>query len=90
VSKRGGIAGARCNYGLTAVAADFDDDGWPDLYVACDSSPSLLFLNNHDGTFREEGGVCGVAYSKDGQEQAGMGIAVGDYDGDRRLDILKT
>jgi enediyne biosynthesis protein E4 len=90
VSETAGIANARNNYGLTAVAADFDDDGWPDIYVACDSSPSLLFLNNHDGTFREEGAVRGVAYSEDGQEQAGMGIAVGDYDGDGRLDILKT
>jgi hypothetical protein len=72
------------------VAADYDDDGWPDIYVACDSSPGLLFLNNHDGTFREEGGIRGVAYNGDGQEQAGMGAAVSDYDLDGRLDILKT
>jgi hypothetical protein len=90
VSEKAGIAGIRSNYGLTAVAADFDDDGWPDIYVACDSSPSLLLLNNHDGTFREEGGVRGVAYSDDGQEQAGMGIAVGDFDNDSRQDIFKT
>ena len=90
VSKAAGIADARSNYGLTAVAADFDDDGWPDIYVACDSSPSMLFMNNHDGTFREEGGVRGVAYSDDGEEQAGMGLAVGDYDCDGHLDIFKT
>jgi len=90
VSEAAGISAAKSNYGLTAIAADFDDDGWPDIYVACDSSPSLLFLNNHDGTFREEGGVRGVAYSDDGQEQAGMGIAVGDYDCDGHLDIFKT
>ncbi|MGA2807438.1 MAG: CRTAC1 family protein [Terracidiphilus sp.] len=90
VSQTAGIAGARSNYGLTVVAGDFDDDGWPDIYVACDSSPSLLFMNNHDGTFSEEGGVRGVAYSSDGQEQAGMGVAVGDTDGNGHLDIFKT
>src|SRR5437588_12864176 len=90
VSTQSGIAKARNSYGLTAIAADFDDDGWPDIYVACDSTPSLLFLNNHDGTFREEGAIRGVAYGEDGQEQAGMGTAVGDYDLDGRLDILKT
>ena len=90
VSEASGIASARNNYGLTAVAADFDDDGWPDIYVACDSSPSLLFLNNHDGTFREEGAVRGVAYSNDGEEQAGMGVAVGDDACDGHLDIFKT
>jgi hypothetical protein len=90
VSASSGIARARSSYGLTVVAADYDDDGWPDIYVACDSSPGLLFLNNHDGTFREEGGIRGVAYNGDGQEQAGMGAAVSDYDLDGRLDILKT
>ena len=90
VSVSSGIAGARGSYGLTAIAGDFDNDGWPDLYVACDSTASLLFLNNRDGTFREEGAIRGVAFSDDGQEQAGMGIAVGDYDLDGNLDILKT
>jgi hypothetical protein len=90
VSEAAGISGARANYGLTAVAGDFDDDGWPDIYVACDSSPSLLFMNNHDGTFREEGGIRGVGYSEDGQEQAGMGLAVGDCNGEGHLDIFKT
>ncbi len=90
VSAASGIANAKDSYGLTAIAADFDDDGWPDIYVACDSTPSLLFMNNHDGTFREEGAIRGVAYGEDGQEQAGMGAAVGDYDLDGRLDIFKT
>jgi hypothetical protein len=75
---------------MTVVAADFDEDGWPDIYVACDSTPSLLFVNNHDGTFREEGVLRGVALSDDGMEQAGMGVGVGDYDLDGHLDIFKT
>jgi len=90
VSAASGIAGPRNSYGLTAIAGDFDDDGWPDIYLACDSTPSLLFINNRDGTFREEGAIRGVAYGEDGQEQAGMGVAVGDYDLDGRLDIFKT
>ena len=90
ISKEAGIDKATGTYGMTVVAADFDEDGWPDIFVACDSTPSLLFMNNHDGTFREEGIVRGVAYSDDGMEQAGMGVGVGDYDLDGHLDIFKT
>ena len=90
VSKESGIAAVRGSYGLTAVSFDVDDDGWPDLYVACDTTASLLLLNNHDGTFREDGLMRGVAISGDGQEMAGMGIGVGDYDLDGRLDMIKT
>src|SRR5207237_3088395 len=90
ITQQAGIASAIESYGMSVVAADLDDDGWPDIYVACDSTPSLLFLNNHDGTFREEGALRGVAYSEDGQEQAGMGAAVNDYDLDGHLDIFKT
>jgi hypothetical protein len=75
---------------MTAVAADYDNDGWPDVYVAGDSTPSWLFRNQHDGTFRQEGLEHGVALSEDGLEQAGMGVAVGDYDLDGHLDIFKT
>jgi hypothetical protein len=75
---------------MTVVAADLDEDGWPDIYVACDSTPSLLFMNNHDGTFREEGVVRGVALGDDGEEQAGMGVGVGDYNLDGHLDLFKT
>jgi hypothetical protein len=75
---------------MTAVAADYDNDGWPDIYVACDSTPSWLFRNQHDGTFRQEGLERGVALSEDGLEQAGMGVAVGDYDLDGSLDLFKT
>jgi enediyne biosynthesis protein E4 len=90
VSVASGVAAQQGSYGMTVVAADLDEDGWPDIYVACDSTPSLLFMNNHDGTFREEGVVRGVALSEDGQEQAGMGIGVGDYDLDGHLDLFKT
>jgi hypothetical protein len=75
---------------MTVVAADFDEDGWPDIFVACDSTPSLLLMNQRNGTFREEGVIRGVALSDDGMEQAGMGVGVGDYDLDGHLDLFKT
>ncbi len=90
VSERSGIRAARGSYGMSVLAADFDNDGWPDIYVACDSTPSLLFMNNRDGTFREEAMVRGVALSEDGLEQAGMGVALGDYNLDGQLDLFKT
>ena len=75
---------------MTAVAADFDNDGWPDIYVACDSTPSFLFRNNHDGTFTKQGLERGVALNEDGMEQAGMGLGIGDFNLDGNLDIFKT
>ena len=90
VSEKSGILAVKPGYPLTAVAADFDGDGWPDIYVACDTSPSLLFRNNHDGTFTERGLESGVALNEDGQEQAGMGLGIGDFDTDGYLDIFKT
>jgi hypothetical protein len=90
VSKPSGVAAASGSYPMTAVAADYDNDGWPDIYVACDSTPSWLFRNQHDGTFREEALERGIALSEDGMEQAGMGVGVGDYDLDGNLDLFKT
>lgn len=77
------------SYGMSAVAADFDNDGWPDIYVSCDEAPSLLYHNNQDGTFSEIGVAAGCALSENGSTEGGMGIAVGDYDCDGWLDILK-
>jgi hypothetical protein len=90
VSRASGVSAAGGSYPMTAVAADYDNDGWPDIYVACDSTPSWLFRNQHDGTFREEALERGVALSEDGLEQAGMGVAVGDYDLNGNIDIFKT
>ncbi len=78
------------HYAFSVSTFDFDDDGWPDIYVACDSTPSILYHNNRDGTFSDVAVVAGAAYNEDGREQAGMGSTIGDYDGDGRLDIFKT
>ncbi len=90
VSEKAGISTVKPRYGLTAVSADFDGDGWPDIYVACDATYNLLFRNNHDGTFSERGLENGVALNEDGRTQEGMGIGIGDYDCDGALDIFKT
>ena len=90
VSQDSGISSATATYGMTSVAADFDGDGWPDIYVASDSTPSLLFMNQRNGTFKEQGLERGVALSDDGVEQAGMGVAVGDYSLKGTLDIFRT
>jgi hypothetical protein len=90
VSEAARINQAPATYGMTVVAADLDEDGWQDIYVASDSTPSLLFMNNRDGTFREEGVLRGVGLNEDGMEQSGMGVGVGDYDPDGHLDLFKT
>ena len=78
------------HYCFSVSTFDFNDDGWPDIYVACDSTPSILYRNNGDGTFTDIGVTAGVAFNEDGREQAGMGSTIGDYNGDGRLDIFKT
>jgi hypothetical protein len=78
------------HYAFSVSTLDFDDDGWPDIYVACDSTPSILYRNNRDGTFTDVGVTAGAAFNEDGREQAGMGSTIGDYNGDGRLDIFKT
>ena len=90
VSAKSGILKPGPRYSITAVSYDFDNDGWPDIYVAVDSEPSILFQNNHDGTFTDIAVMAGCAYNVDGHEQAGMGVAVADYDCDGWFDIFKT
>jgi predicted nucleotidyltransferase len=89
VTKQAGVTEPG-HYGFSVLFSDLDDDGWPDLYVANDSTPSLFFRNQRDGTFVERGLQAGVAVSADGREQAGMGVDAADYDGDGLLDIVKT
>ena len=90
VSERSGITRASGTYGLGVSTLDFNDDGWVDLYVANDSNPSALYLNNRDGTFKDIAVEAGCAYSQDGKPQAGMGVAVGDYDRNGTMDLFKT
>src|SRR5207244_4136933 len=90
VSERAGITRAKGTYGLGVSTLDFDNDGWTDLYVANDSNPSALYRNNRDGTFTDVGVTSGCAYSQDGKPQAGMGVAIGDYDRNGTMDIFKT
>jgi hypothetical protein len=90
VTAKAGILKPGPRYSITAVSYDFNNDGWPDIYVAVDSEPSILFQNNHDGTFTDVAVAAGCAYSENGHEQAGMGVGVADYDCDGWFDIFKT
>src|SRR5437867_1229127 len=90
VSAQSGILKTPGTYGLGVLVADFDNDGWPDIYVANDSTSAALYKNNHDGTFSDIASEAGAAYSPDVKPQAGMGVSAIDYDGDGRLDIVKT
>ncbi|HKC70712.1 MAG TPA: CRTAC1 family protein [Terriglobales bacterium] len=90
VSTKSHIEQAAGYYSLSITTLDYDNDGWPDIYVACDSTPSILYHNNHDGTFTDVAVVAGAAFNEDGRAQAGMGSTVADYDGDGNLDLFKT
>jgi len=90
VARRAGVDDARGAYGFGVAWADYDEDGWIDLLVANDSTASYVYRNRGDGTFADETLTSGAALTEDGREQAGMGIAVGDYDRDGRLDIHRT
>ena len=90
VSEQSGITKTASTYGLGVLTADFDEDGWPDIYVANDSTASALFHNLKNGRFEDVAIAAGAALSPDGKPQAGMGVAAGDYDHDGHLDIVKT
>ncbi|HEX6505484.1 MAG TPA: CRTAC1 family protein [Terriglobales bacterium] len=90
VSEAAGITQANGTYGLGVLTADFDNDGWPDIYVANDSTPSLLYQNKKNGKFVDIGMESGCVLSADGKPQAGMGVSAADYDLDGNLDIVKT
>jgi hypothetical protein len=90
VSDASGIARVTGRYSMTAAAADLNGDGWIDVYVASDSTAAIFYRNNRDGTFTDVAIESGAAYNEQGSPQAGMGLALGDVDGDGRLDILKT
>ncbi len=90
VTKSAGIDRAEPTFGMTAMAADYFGTGWPDIYLASDSTPSLYFQNQRDGTFIERGLELGLAVNEDGKVQAGMGLGLGDFNTDGALDVLKT
>lgn len=90
VSKSSGIERTSGHYCFSITTLDYNEDGWPDIYIACDSTPSILYRNNHDGTFTDVAAEAGVAFNEDGREQAGMGSTSADYDRDGHLDLFKT
>jgi hypothetical protein len=90
VTKKAQIDKTSGAYSFSVTTLDYDSDGWPDMYVACDSTASILYHNNHDGTFKDVAITAGAAFNEDGHAQAGMGSTTGDYNGDGRLDIFKT
>lgn len=90
VNKPSGIERTNGHYCFSITTLDYNEDGWPDIYIACDSTPSILYRNNHDGTFTDVAAGAGVAFNEDGREQAGMGSTSADYDGDGHLDLFKT
>jgi hypothetical protein len=90
VSKASGVEKTNGHYCFSVTTLDYDNDGWPDIYVACDSTPAILYHNNRNGTFTDTAADAGAAYNEDGREQAGMGSTAGDYDGDGNIDLFKT
>lgn len=90
ISESSGVAAPEGHYGLGVLTGDFNDDGRPDIYVACDQTPSLLYINKGNGKFDEEGTLRGVAFDDNGKAMSGMGVAAADYMGDGRLSIFRS
>ena len=90
VSEKSGMWTAVGTYGLSVAASDLDNDGWPDIYVANDSAPATLYLNQKNGTFRDVAIEAGAALSAEAKPQAGMGVSIGDYNRDGNMSIVKT
>jgi hypothetical protein len=90
VSRKSHVDQADGHYSLSVSTLDYDDDDWPDIFVACDSTASILYHNNRDGTFTDVAITAGAAFNEDGRAQAGMGSTIADYNGDGKLDIFKT
>ncbi len=90
VSVASGIQKTLGHYCFSVTTLDYNEDGWPDIYVACDSTPAILYRNNHNGSFTDVAEDAGAAFNEDGREQAGMGSTAADYDGDGHLDLFKT
>ena len=90
ISQQSGVAAQEGHYSLGVLTGDFDEDGLPDIYVACDQTPSLLYMNKGHGQFEEEGVLRGVAYDGNGRAMSGMGVDAADYSGDGHLSIFRT
>jgi hypothetical protein len=90
VSKKAGVSDPDGYYGMGVICSDFDEDGWVDIFVANDSTPNFLYHNNGDGTFKEIGFNSGTAVNENGSEQGSMGVTLGDYNHDEKLDLFVT
>lgn len=90
VSKKAGVSDPNGYYGMGVICSDFDGDGLVDIFVANDSTPNFLYHNNGDGTFKDIGFISGTAVNENGSEQGSMGVTVGDYDHDGKLDLFIT
>jgi hypothetical protein len=90
VSKASGIQKTAGHYCFSVTTLDFNEDGWPDIYIACDSTPAILYRNNKNGTFTDMAADAGAAFNEDGREQAGMGSTAADFNGSGHLSLFKT